>query len=100
LGVWNLLCRPGWPHTHRDPPSFTFQVLGLKVFAIMPSQVHNFMRQEVLCTVGDGLWYLKLLQGVTGDFMPARCRGWSTDGECCGHTGFYYIACWGLDLTS
>ncbi|CAO2628824.1 hypothetical protein LEMLEM_LOCUS20187, partial [Lemmus lemmus] len=28
---YNLLCRPGWPQTHRDPPVSASQVLGLKV---------------------------------------------------------------------
>ena len=26
-------CRPGWPRTHRDPPAFASQVLGLKACA-------------------------------------------------------------------
>lgn len=29
--VWNLLCRPVWPHTHRDPPNSTSQVLGSRL---------------------------------------------------------------------
>jgi hypothetical protein len=28
---WNLLCRPGWPWIHRDPPASVSWVLGLKV---------------------------------------------------------------------
>lgn len=31
------LCRPGWPGTHRDPPAFASQVLGLQMWATMPS---------------------------------------------------------------
>ena len=27
---WNLLYRPGWPQTHRDPPTSASPVLGLK----------------------------------------------------------------------
>ena len=29
----NSLCRPCWPRTHRDLPTFAFQVLGLKACA-------------------------------------------------------------------
>jgi hypothetical protein len=32
--AWNFLCRPGLPQTHRDPPAFTSQVLGLKMYTI------------------------------------------------------------------
>ena len=28
---WKLLCRPGWPWTHRDPPVSASQVLRLQV---------------------------------------------------------------------
>jgi hypothetical protein len=31
LAVWNSLCRPGWPGTHRDPTASAYQVLRLKV---------------------------------------------------------------------
>jgi hypothetical protein len=27
---WNLLCRPGWSQTHRNPPASASPVLGLK----------------------------------------------------------------------
>ena len=30
LGVLDLLCRPGWPRAHRDPPASASQELGLK----------------------------------------------------------------------
>jgi hypothetical protein len=33
--VW--LYRPGWPGTHRDPPTSASQVLGLKVYTSSPS---------------------------------------------------------------
>jgi hypothetical protein len=26
---WNSLCRPGWPHTHRDLPASASRVMGL-----------------------------------------------------------------------
>ena len=29
---WNSLSRPGWPHTHRDPPASASWVLGLKAY--------------------------------------------------------------------
>ena len=32
----NSLRRPGWPWTHRDPPDFALQLLGLKVGTTTP----------------------------------------------------------------
>jgi hypothetical protein len=31
--AWNLLCRPGYPQTHRDLPASAFQVLGSEAYA-------------------------------------------------------------------
>jgi hypothetical protein len=38
---WNLLCKPGWPHTYRDLPSSSSQVLELKVCLAIISFLHN-----------------------------------------------------------
>lgn len=42
LGAWHdvergLLCKPGWPSTHRDQPASASQVLRLKVCAVTPT---------------------------------------------------------------
>jgi hypothetical protein len=39
--VWNSLCRPGWPQTHRDPPASASQVLGLKVCITIPRRLYT-----------------------------------------------------------
>jgi hypothetical protein len=32
---WHLLCRSGWPQTHRDPLTCTPSFLGLKAFIMI-----------------------------------------------------------------
>lgn len=43
----NLLYRPSWPQTCRDPSAFASQVLGLKVWAMVP-MVHFFFQPNPL----------------------------------------------------
>lgn len=40
--VWDLLCRPCWPQTQRDPPVSTTQVLGLKACITTPANFNCF----------------------------------------------------------
>jgi hypothetical protein len=51
LAVWNLLCRPSWPWTHRDPPTFASLGLRLKVCATCIKCISNL--QWKCC---DGTW--------------------------------------------
>ena len=40
--TWNLLCRLGWPRTHRDLLASASQELKLKACASMPGCVSGF----------------------------------------------------------
>jgi hypothetical protein len=35
--VWNLLCKQGWPQSHREPSASASQVLGLKFYSTTPT---------------------------------------------------------------
>jgi hypothetical protein len=40
--AWNLVCRPSWPSTHRNPPASASQVLRLKVCVTIASPYLHF----------------------------------------------------------
>lgn len=46
--VWNSLCKPGWPPTHRDMPAFASRVLGLKVCTTTLSLYFIYMSNYTL----------------------------------------------------
>jgi hypothetical protein len=48
--VWNSLCRPDWPQTHRHPPASAPQVLRLKVCAWI-NDILEFLKREDMTTL-------------------------------------------------
>ena len=47
LAALELICRPGWPQTHRDPSASVSQVLELKLCSTMPSPIFKRLIKKV-----------------------------------------------------
>ena len=75
LVVLNLLCRPGWPRTLRDPPTSASQVLGLKV---SPAPMRGFTNQYSLGTTAVPWTVL----GIGGFFVVVVVVFKSRHGPC------------------
>lgn len=51
--VLGLLCRPGCPQTHRDPPATGSQVLGFKVHTTTPGHIYGIFETRSHVAQGD-----------------------------------------------
>lgn len=79
--AWNLLHRPGWPLSHRDPiriqQSLPPRVLGLKAYTTTLSNTKisfkKFYHNMPLHTEGAGQQACKGQRGARSRFSPSMC---------------------------